>query len=136
MKSRFLFAAVLLASFSLFLFSCGGKDKKKEEVKTNTETVGPSKGNDDGMVPKIDTAALKDETSILDAIQKVVDARIADEKKGKDDPNYSGHFVELMTLHTAVLKASTAYSQSLKDPSKSIEFSNKFSAIENKLYPK
>jgi hypothetical protein len=136
MKSRFLFAAVLLASFSLFLFACGGKDKKKEEVRINTETVGPATGSNDGMVPKIDTASLKDEASILDAIQKVVDARIADEKKRKEDPNYAGHFVELMKLHTAVLKASTAYSQSLSDPSKSLEFSKKFSAIEDKLYPK
>jgi hypothetical protein len=142
MKSKFLFAAKLLilpcflVTLSLSNVSCGGKDKKKEEVKPNTETVGPSKGTDDGMVPKIDTASLKDEASILDAIQKVVDARIADEKKQKDDAGYAGHYVELMTLHTAVLKASTAYSQTLNDPSKSIEFSKKFSAIEDKLYPK
>jgi hypothetical protein len=116
--------------------SCGGKNNKKEEGKPDTETVGPSKGSDDGRVPKIDTASLKDEASILDAIQKVVDARIADEKKRKEDPSYAGHFVELMTLHTAVLKASTTYSQSLNDPSKSIEFGKKFSAIEDKLYPK
>jgi hypothetical protein len=142
MRSKFLFATILPAAFSLFIVtlsltnvSCGGNDKKKDEGKPNTETVGPSKGTDDGMVPKIDTASLKDEASILDAMQKVVDARIADEKKRKEDPNYAGHFVELMTLHTIVLKASTAYSRSLNDPSISIEFGKKFNAIEDKLYP-
>jgi hypothetical protein len=136
MKSKFLYAAFALAAFSVCILSCGGNDKKKDGGKPNTETVGPSKGNDDGMVPTIDTASLKDEASILDAIQKVVDARIADEKKQKEDLSYAGHYVDLMTLHTAVLKASTAYSNSLNDPSKSIEFSKKFSAIEDKLYPK
>lgn len=135
MRSKSLFAVILLVSFSLLMVSCGGKDKKKDEGKTNIETIGPAKGNDDGMVPRIDTASLKDEASILGALQKVVDARIADEKKRKEDPSYAGHFVELMTLHTAVLKASTSYSQSLNDPSGSIEFGKKINAIEDKLYP-
>ena len=136
MKSNFLFTVALLASFSLFLFSCGGKDKKKNDVKTNIETVGPSKGSDDGIVPKIDTASLKDEASVLDAMQKVVDARIADEKKQKDDPNYSGHYLELTKLYTAVLNASTAYTQTITDPAKAVEFSNKVSAIQDKMYAK
>ena len=136
MKSKFLFSAVLLAFFSLFLFSCGGKDKKKDDIKTNTETVGPAKGSDDGMVPKIDTAAMKDEASVLDAMQKVVAARIADEKKQKDDPNYSGHYVELTNLYTAVLSASTAYTKTISDPVKAVEFSNKLSAIQDKMYAK
>jgi hypothetical protein len=136
MKSRFLFAAVLLASFSLFLFSCGGKDKKKDDVKTNTETVGPAQGSDDGMVPKINTASLKDEASVLDAMQKVVDARMADDKKQKNDPNYSGHYLELTQLYTAVLSASTAYTKTISDPAKAVEFSNKVSAIQDKMYAK
>ena len=136
MKSKFLFAAALLAAFSLFIVSCGGKDKKKDEVKTNTETIGPSKGIDDGMVPKIDTASLKDEASILDAMQKVVDASIADEKKQKEDPKYSGHYVELSKLHAAVLSASTAFSNTISDPAKAVEFSNKVSAIQDKMYAK
>lgn len=127
----FFFVTLVLSNLS-----CGGKNKKKDEVKTKVETISPSKGSDDGMVPKIDTASLKDEASILGAMEKVVDARIADEKKRKEDPSYAGHFVELMTLHTAVLKASTAYSRSLNDPSKSIEFGKKLNAIEDKLYPK
>jgi hypothetical protein len=134
MRSKFLFAAALPAAFSLIILSCGGNDKKKDEPSTKTENVGPSKGSDDGMVPKIDTTLLKDEASVLDAMQKVVDARIADEKKQKDDPKYSGHYLELTKLYTAVLKASTAYSQTISDPAKALEFSNKVSAIQDKMY--
>ncbi|MEI2739341.1 MAG: hypothetical protein V9F01_11185 [Chitinophagaceae bacterium] len=128
--------AVSLLTFSLFLLSCGGKDKKDTDKASAESTTSPSANTDDGMVPKIDTAALKDEASILDAIQKVADARIADEKKQKEDPNYSGHYLELTKLYTAVLKASTAYSQTIKDPAKALEFTNKFSAIQDKMYAK
>jgi len=136
MKSKFLFAILILVSFSLFIMSCGGNDKKKDEGKPNTETVGPLKGTDDGMVPKIDTASLKDEASVLEAMQKVVDARIADDKKQKDDAKYSGHYLELTQLYTAVLSASTAYSKTISDPAKAVEFNNKLSAIQNKMYAK
>lgn len=128
--------AVSLLTFSLFSLSCGGKDKKDTDKASAESTTSPSANTDDGMVPKIDTAALKDEASILDAIQKVADARIADEKKRKEDPNYSGHYLELTKLYTAVLKASTAYSQTIKDPAKALEFTNKFSAIQDKMYAK
>lgn len=122
---------------SFFILSCGGKDKKGGDDKTSTETTTkPATDNDDGMVPNIDTAALKDEASILDAMQKVVDARIADEKKQKEDPNYSGHYLEMTKLYTAVLKASTAYSQTITDPVKAVDFGNKLSAIQNKMYTK
>ena len=142
MKSKFLFATKLLTlsffliTLSLSNVSCGGNDKKKDDGKPNTETVGPAKGSDDGMVPKIDIASLKDEPSILDAMQKVVDARIADDKKQKDDPAYSGHYLELTKLYTAVLNASTAYAKTIPDPAKSLEFQNKVSAIQEKMYPK
>ncbi|MBK9569887.1 MAG: hypothetical protein IPO53_08175 [Chitinophagaceae bacterium] len=54
----------------------------------------------------------------------------------KEDPAYSGHYLELTKLYTAVLKASTAYSKTLTDPAKAVEFSDKFSAIQNKMYAK
>lgn len=143
MKSKFLLATELLilpfflVTLSLSNVSCGGKDKKKDDGKTNTETtVGPSKGSDDGMVPKIDTALLKDEASVLDAMQKIVDARIADEKKQKEDPNYSGHYLELTKLYAAVLNASTAYSKTISSATEAVEFSNKLSAIQDKMYAK
>jgi len=135
MKLKHLLTAGLLTT-SLFFLSCGGKDKKDED-KTSTETTTkPTTPADDGMVPAIDTAALKDEASILAAMQKVADARIADEKKQKEDPNYSGHYLELTKLYTAVLKASTAYSKTITDPAKAVEFGNKLSAIQDKMYAK
>jgi hypothetical protein len=133
MKLKRLFTAGLLA-FPLFLVSCGGKDKKADE-KTSTEITKPVTGTDI-IVPAIDTAALKDEASILDAMQKVADARIADEKKQKEDPNYSGHYLELTKLYTAVLKASTAYSKTIPDAARAVEFGNKLSAVQDKMYAK
>jgi hypothetical protein len=126
MKPKHLLVTALFA-LCLFFLSCGRKDKKQGDDKTiKTETT----SGDDGAVPKIDTAALRDEASILDAMQKVADATIADEKKNKENPDYSGHYLELMKLHTAVLKASTA------DASQAVEFGKRFSEIENKMYAK
>lgn len=136
MKRKIISTVTTLAA-SLFIISCGGNDKKKDDSKGNTETtVGPTKSADDGTVPKINIASLKDEASILDAMQKVVDARIADEKKQKEDPNYPGHYVELNLLYTDVLNASTAYTKTIADPAKAVEFSNKLSAIQDKMYAK
>lgn len=132
MKQKVLVAA-LLCSLSLLVLSCGGKDKKTE-TGTDTKEQPTEKTADDGMVPVIDTANLKDEASILDAMQKVADARIADEKKQTEDPSYKGHYLELTKLYTAVLKASTAYSQTLTDPNKALEFTNKVSEIQKKMY--
>jgi hypothetical protein len=134
MKLKFLFAVATIAA-SLFLLSCGGGDKKKDDNKDSTETtVGPSKESGDGMVPNIDTAALKDEASILDAMQKYVDAQIAIDKKKKEDPSTESHFVEMTKLHSAILRASTAYSKTITDPAKAVEFSTKVSDIEKKMY--
>jgi len=135
MKPKHLFTAAFLFA-SLVIFSCGSKDKKKDDGKTSTETtVGPSNSSD-GMVPSIDTASLKDEASILDAMQKVVDARLADEKKQKDDPNYSGHYVELTKLYAAVLNASTNYMKTIADPKEALKYSEKVSKIQEKMYEK
>lgn len=134
MKLKIIFAATILVT-SFFIISCGGSDKKKDDNKGTTETtVVPSKETGDSMVPSIDTAALKDEASILDAMQKYVDAQIAIDKKKKEDPSTESHFVEMTKLHTAILKASTAYSKNLTDPAKAVEFSTKVSDIEKKLY--
>ena len=134
MKLKIIFTVTALAA-SLFIISCGGNDKKKDDSKSNAETtVGPSKGADDGMVPNIDTAALKDEASILDAMQKYVDAQIAIDKKQKEDPSTESHFVEMTKLHSAILRTSTTYSKTLTDPAKAVEFSTKVSDIEKKMY--
>jgi hypothetical protein len=135
MKPGHLFTTALLFA-SLVILSCGSKDKKKDEGKSITETtVGPSNSGD-GMVPNIDTASLKDEASILAAMQIVVDARLADEKKQKEDPEYDGHYVELTNLYSAVLNASTKYMSTIADPNEALKFSEKVSAIQNKMYAK
>ena len=131
---QLLFIGLLISS--LFFLSCGGKDKKSDDKPAVETTTKTTTSNDDGMVPAIDTATLKDEASILAAMQKVTDARIADEKKQKEDPNYAGHYLDLTKLYTAVLKASTAYSKTLTDPAKAVEFSSKVSAISDKMYAK
>ena len=134
MKLKLFFTAATIV-ISLFIISCGVGDKKKDDSKGTTETtVGPSKETGDGMVPNIDTVNLKDEASILAAMQKYVDAQIASDKKQKENPSYGGHFVELTKLHSAILRASTAYSQTITDPAKAIEFSDKVSEIEKKMY--
>jgi hypothetical protein len=86
------------------------------------------------MVPKIDTVNLKDEASILKAIQQLVDARLANDKKQKEDPKAPSYFVEFTKLETAILNASTAYSKTFSDPNKSIEFQDKFEKIHGLLY--
>lgn len=131
MRFRFLLISGSLFS-SLLIISCGGKDNKPADG-IKKETV---QAIDDGMVPVIDTTNLKDEASILAAMQKVVDARIADEKKQKGDSKYAGHYLELTNLYTAVLKASTAYGQTLTDPNQALAFDKKISDITNKMYEK
>jgi hypothetical protein len=135
MKSKFIFAVILLSTPLVFL-SCGGKDKKNDAKSNQETTIKPSTSSDDGMVPKIDMASLKDEASILDAVQKVTDGRIADEKKQKEDPGYKGYYLEFTKLYTAVLNASTEYSKTIKDPAKAVEFNTKVSAITDKMYAK
>ncbi len=131
-----LFFVVILLSTSLVFLSCGGKDKKGDAKSSSETTIKPSTSSDDGMVPKIDIASLKDEASILDAMQKVTDGRIADEKKQKEDPSYNGHYLEFTKLYTAVLNASTEYSKTMKDPAKAVELNTKVSAITDKMYAK
>lgn len=127
MTRKLLLAALLLA-ISSFFYSCAGKAKKTPSAEVSSD--------DNSIVPKINIAGLKDEAAVLDAIQKVVDARMADEKKKKETPDYNGNYLELMNLYTAVLKASTEYSKTITDPVKGVAFNNKLSAIQEKLYTK
>jgi hypothetical protein len=125
---RNLLAAMLLLASTSFFYSCAGKTKNTSPAAVSAE--------DNSIIPKIDLAGLKDEPAVLDAMQKVVDARMADEKKKKENPDYSGNYLELMQLYTAVLNASTEYSKTISDPVKGVEFNNKLSAIQEKLYTK
>jgi hypothetical protein len=133
MKLNLLRVAFIFSATAVII-SCGGKEKKKEDNKQGTETsVGPEQ-KENNLVPNIDIDGLKDEASILDAMQKVVDARVADEKKKKEDPSYKGNYLELTKLYTAVLNASTQYSKSIADPAKAVEFGKKVSDIQRKMY--
>jgi hypothetical protein len=113
---------------ALCITSCGGKEKKP--VATENPAI------DAAAIPNIDIASLKDEVSILDAMQKVVDARLADEKKKKESIDYAGNYLELTRLYTEVISASTAYSKTIADPAKAVEFGNKLSAIQDRMYAK
>ena len=121
---------VLINTFSLSFFSCG---EKKNKTTDEQSIIQPS---NDGIVPTIDTTNLSDEASLLDAIKKVADANIADDKKREEDPSYSGHYLELTKLYTAVLKASNKYSESIADPKKALEYHEKFSNIQKTMYEK
>lgn len=134
MRLKFL-SLGLLFSFAAIIISCGGKDKKTGGSKTNNETsIGPAKS--DGVAPKIDTSNLKDEASILAAMQTLVDAKLANEQKVKANPDAPSFFVEFTELETAILNAHTAYMKSISDPNKALEFHDKFSKIQDKLYAK
>ncbi len=128
MKPPVLPAACLLAIFLLFI-SCSGNNKKD-----TPQIVAPAE--DISTIPSIDIAGLKDEASVLDAMQTVVDARISDEKKQKENPEYAGNYLELTRLYTAVLNASTEFSRTITDPESRVSFLNKVSAIQDKMYVK
>ncbi|MBL7730987.1 MAG: hypothetical protein JNM88_07400 [Chitinophagaceae bacterium] len=130
MKPTPVLAAWLLACFSV---AAACKDNQKSTTPTQTATPALS-GN--AAIPEIDIASLNNEAAILDAMQKVVDARMADEKKQKEDPQYAGQYLELTKLYTAVLKTSTEFANTINDPKRAIEFHNKINAIQDKMYSK
>ncbi|MEO5948475.1 MAG: hypothetical protein ABIP79_16780 [Chitinophagaceae bacterium] len=135
MKLKSKISALPLICLLLFI-SCGGKDDKKSNDKTIPEatTIAPGTTNEDEMVPVIDIATLTDEASLLAAYEKVIDARIADTKRKKEDPTYKSHLMELMKLHTDVIVASDTYYKSIPDHSKALEYGKKFEAIKNRLH--
>lgn len=114
-------------------FSCKGKEEGKTSPVNTASTVAVT---DNVTVPAIDIADLKNEATILDAMQKVVDARLADEKKRKESDEYAGNYLELTRLYTHVLNAATNYSKTIKDPAAAVAFNNKVSSIQDKMYAK
>lgn len=125
---------------TLLFVRCGGggteqvaenttaNEEKKSEA--STETV-PSV-----EVPNIDLETLKDEKSILDAMEKVVNGRMEDDKLSKENPNYKGKYVEFTKLYSAVLKKSTEFQKTLPDAKARVAFSEKIQAITDKMYKK
>jgi hypothetical protein len=119
----------------LNILTCSCNNSGKNETVTSGSTTKPTVA-DDGIVPKIDTANLKDETSILSAMSTVLEARKTDDNKSETDKSYKGHYSEFTMLYTAVLKAGNAYMATLKDPAKALEFNEKLSKITDKYYAK
>lgn len=132
MKPTCLLALGWLLAMPLFL-SCKGKEDSKINPVNTTSTAAAT---DTIVVPAIDITNLKDETTILDAMQKVVDARLADEKKRKESDEYAGNYLELTRLYTHVLNAATNYSKTIKDPAAAVAFNNKVNSIQDKMYAK
>lgn len=132
MKPTRLLALGWLLVIPLF-FSCKGKEESKTSPLNTASTVATT---DNVAVPVIDIADLKEETTILDAMEKVVDARLADEKKRKESDEYAGNYLELTRLYTNVLNAATNYSKTIKDPAAAVTFNNKVNSIQDKMYAK
>lgn len=117
---KYLLLLALAALTTISLNSCGGDSKDEgDEASTEETTDNASSG-----IPDIDVASLTDEASILDAMQKVVDARNADVN---DD-----HYVELTKLYTDVKNAATAYMGTL-EPEPALAFNDKLRAIEDQM---
>ena len=131
MKLKSNISALLLLCLLLFI-SCGGKDDEKTTPETTV--IAPGETIENGMVPVIDITTLTDEASLLAAYEKVIDARIADTKRKKEDPTYISHLMELMQLHTDIIVASDTYYKSIPDHTKALEYANKFEAIKNRLH--
>lgn len=121
--------AVCLLVLSVLFITCSENNKKD-----TPQTVAPAE--DISAVPAIDIAGLKDEASVLEAMQMVVDARVADEKKQKENPAYAGNYLELTRLYAAVLNASTEFSKTITGPADRVAFLNKINAIQDKMYLK
>ncbi|HSU28617.1 MAG TPA: hypothetical protein VLJ68_09570 [Chitinophagaceae bacterium] len=122
MKPRHFFYLSIFTSF-LFLASCGSKDKKNKENTGSTTTTTTTTGSKDGVVPVIDTANLKDEASILAALEKITDAWVADKKRPHDEP-YTDHSFELVGIYSAITIAADRYATTLNlnDPDKALAF--------------
>lgn len=122
---------IVLTAVTFISVSC----KNKEDKGTTDTTTSTGKGSSTSdAVPKIDIASLKDEASFLKAWETFTTARMADEKKQKEDKSYEGHYSEFMTMYSDLVKATTAYSSTIKDPSAAVAFNEKVSAIQNKMY--
>ena len=127
---------VYILAIAVLFASCNSKKEKKDETTKDTTTT-DTKPQDETRDPvlSMDVTALKDEASFLKAWEDFTTARMADEKKQKDDPSYKGHYLEYTQLYTKLLQATTAFSQTLQPASAAVAFNDKISAIQKKMYP-
>ena len=125
---------MLMSATLISLVACGGKEEKKENKKENSEEAEEPKEEEakvdySYVIPQIDTAALTDEASLMDAMTKVVKARKMDDSLHNAVSGYDGYYAELTKLYATVLSKGTAFSKTLK-PKDALAFHEKFSAIE------
>jgi hypothetical protein len=126
---------MLMSATLISLVACGGKEEKKEDKKENSEETEEPKEEEakvdySYVLPQIDTAALTDETSLLDAMTKVIKARKMDDSLATAVSGYEGYYTELTKLYATVLNKGTAFANTLK-PKDALAFHEKFSAAQN-----
>ncbi len=127
---------MLISASLISLVACGGKEEKKENKKENTEEEKEEPKEEDAkvdysyVIPQIDTAALTDEASLMDAMSKVVKARKMDDSLHGAVSDYDGYYAELTKLYATVLSKGPAFANTLK-PKDAMAFNEKFSAVQN-----
>jgi len=130
---KVLFAAAIA---TLSIISCKGKDEKKDEtpVQTTTPTSESASNNSgDDAILNLDVTTLKDEAGFLKTWEDFTAARTADEKKREADKNYEGHYLDYLKMYTKLLTATTAFTKTIQPASAAVAFSEKVSAIQNKM---
>jgi hypothetical protein len=127
---------VSILAIVTLVVSCNNKEDKKDDA-TTTTTSTDSKLQEEAKDPvlSMDVTTLKDEAGFLKAWEDFTSARMADEKKQEADKSYPGHYVEYTNLYTKLLKATTAFAQTIQPASAAVAFNEKVSAIQKKMYP-
>lgn len=128
-----LFAAAIA---TLSIISCKGKDEKKDETPVQTTTItteSASSNTGDDAILNLDITSLKDEAGFLKTWEDFTAARVADEKKRDADKNYEGHYLDYLKMYTKLLTATTAFTKTIQPASAAVAFSEKVSAIQNKM---
>lgn len=126
---------IALTALLMIAASCKNEESKTgTDPSTTTSTEKTNNSSSSDALPKIDIPSLKDEASFLKAWETFTDARMADEKKQKEDKSYEGHYTEYTTMYADLLKATTAFTSTMKDPAAAVAFNEKVSAIQNKMY--
>ena len=124
---------------TMTIASCKGKEEKKNETPSATETTvtktDQGTKTDPDAILGLDVTTLKDEAGFLKAWEDFTTARMADEKKREADKSYEGHYLEYLKMYTNLLKATTAFSKTIQPAAAAVTFNEKVSAIQNKMYP-
>jgi hypothetical protein len=127
---------LVIVFFAAALVSCGSDKKENNVVKeqTGATSSGTGSSSDDGFViPKIDTAMLKTVDDIVKAHAATIDARLADEKLKKENPNAKSHYIETMEVFNNVNEKRMSFGAQFKGQDY-LDYNAKFKPAEDKLY--